>query len=54
MNLQPEVGQWDLLPEWVQEKIRNQVKEDAPPPKQESPKNDDFQGIDIPSSQEVA
>ncbi len=45
--------QWELLPDWIQEKIRNQVKDDTPPPKLESAK-DDFQDIDIPFNPEAA
>jgi hypothetical protein len=44
--------QWELLPEFVQEKIRNQVKQDAPPP--DAFQDDDIQDIDIPFSPEAA
>ena len=46
--------QWELLPDWIQEKIRNQVKAEIPPPKQNLPMDDDFEDMDIPFNQEVA
>jgi hypothetical protein len=46
--------QWDLLPEFIKEKIRNQVKEGAPTPKKESFKDNSIQDIDVPFKREVA
>ena len=42
-----DVGQWDQLPQFVKDKIRQQVKADAPMQEPESGK-DDFQDIEIP------
>jgi hypothetical protein len=49
-----EIEQWDLLPEFIKEKIRNQVKEGASTPKKESFKDNSIQDIDVPFKREAA